>query len=63
MKDTVTHIYEKEFDWSKRYGSLEQGDYRFVLSSTEETSQISIVVEFIISEDGKVSYSEPTIDS
>lgn len=62
-KDDDKKIETKEFNWSKVYEPLEQGEYKFVLSSTEETNSISIVVEFIISEDGQVSYTDPSINS
>ncbi len=46
-----------KIDWTKLYGELQQGEYKFILNE----EWFSIIIEFSINENGEISYKEPSL--
>ena len=56
---------EAKYDWTKLYGVLEPGEYRFILSLSNKIEAIdfsSIRINFVVDEDGKVTYESPSFE-
>lgn len=47
----------RKFDWSKLYGTLDEGEYEFILS---DDNSLTIRILFTINSDGKLTYDEPS---
>lgn len=56
-EDTI----RKTYNWTKRYGELEKGEYQFKLAIPELIS-FNIKIDFTIDENAKILYDEPNFE-
>ena len=56
MNENENYLIEgRKFNWTKLYGTLNEGEYEFILS---DANSLPVRVTFKISKDGKVTYNE-----
>lgn len=54
---------EGKYDWTELYGALEPGEYKYILTLANQWDRIhfsSICIEFVVDENGNISYEPAT---